>query len=298
MPEVADEAWVEVGRFDSAREAGERALVLVAAGVDCLLAPGGSATTLLVRQSAEAEALSELATYDDENRHGSAPPADVLPLRDGLTGVLAYSCILVFVYSAAVRHAFGKDWFAAGEAQAGLILGGEWERVVTGLTLHADFGHLLSNLIAGSVFGLFVSQMLGSGFAWLMILVAGSVGNAVNAFLQQSSHTSVGASTAIFGAIGLLAVVALRHRARWRAGLRKWIPLAAGLMLLAFLGIEGERVDVGAHLAGFAAGALLGAGILAAGPPRPTARSTAAFVIFALAVVLGSWGIALAHIGD
>ena len=62
---------------------------------------------------------------------------------------------MVFVYSAANQRAFGRDWFAAGEAQAGLILDGEWERVVTALSLHADLGHLLSNLIAGSLFGLF-----------------------------------------------------------------------------------------------------------------------------------------------
>ncbi len=246
----------------------------------------------------EIDARRELANYDDENNPSWHPAPQVLPLREGLTGVVAYWCAMVFIYSAANQHAFGRDWFAAGQAQAGLILCGEWERIVTALSLHADLGHLLSNLIAGSLFGLFVSQLLGSVLAWLLMLIAGSAGNAINAFFQPASHTSVGASTAIFGAIGILAVLALKYRSQWKGRLRRWAPLAAGLMLLAFLGTEGERVDVGAHVAGFVAGSLLGLGILVFGSsPQIPNRWAAAWTAVALIIFLGSWAMALEGAG-
>jgi membrane associated rhomboid family serine protease len=215
-----------------------------------------------------------------------------------LTGVLAYCCALVFVCAAASRDAFGKDWFSAGAAQTGRIFAGEWYRVITALGLHADLGHLSSNLVAGSLFGFFASEVLGSGLAWLMILIAGSAGNAINAFFQPASHTSVGASTGIFGALGLLAVVALKYRSQWKGRLRRWAPLAAGLMLLAFMGTAGERVDVGAHVAGFAAGGALGAGVLVLGSPAVSRRLNLACAMGAFVVFLGAWLIALIGFGS
>ncbi len=296
--DVPDEAWVEVARFPNGRAASEHALVLVAAGIDCQMASRGWGVALLVAAWHADAARRELAAYTEDNRPDPGPPIHRHPVGDAITGVLAYWCVLVFVYVAAGHGLFGVDWFAAGEGQAGLTVGGEWWRVVTALGLHADLGHIASNLVAGSLFGFFLAEILGSGPAWLMILLAGAAGNAANALIQPASHTSVGASTAVFGAVGLLAVLAVRYRPRrWRRGLRRWAPVAAGIMLLAFLGIEGERIDIGAHIAGFAAGALIGTAILAIGQPAPTPWRSAASAAAALAIFAGSWGLALIHGG-
>jgi rhomboid protease GluP len=148
---------------------------------------------------------------------------------------------------------------AVGSAQADLIRDGAWWRTVTALTLHVDHGHLLGNLVAGVVFGLLVAQLLGSGLAWLAILLAGALGNAVNAALQAPDHTAVGAPTAVFGALGVVSGYTRQRRTiPWRGGLRRWAPLSAGILLLVYPGFGGERTDVGAHVAGFAVGAVLG----------------------------------------
>ena len=293
----AEETWVEVGRYPNGRVAGEHALVLVAAGIDCQLGSRGNGVALLVAAPYAVTALFELAAYAKDNRPDTTPPLRRHPVGDAVTGVLAYWCVLVFIYAAADHDAFGRDWFAAGEGQAGLTVAGQWWRTVTALGLHANLGHLASNLVAGSLFGFFLAEILGSGLGWLMILISGAAGDAINSVIQPASHTSVGASTAIFGAVGLLAVLAVRYRPRrLRRGLRLWAPLAAGVMLLAFLGTEGDQIDIGAHVAGFAAGCLLGAATLAAGgqptvtPWRTAASATAAFVLFA-----GAWLIALVH---
>ena len=144
-----------------------------------------------------------------------------------------------------------------GVAHASKILEGEWWRLVTALTLHADLTHLLSNLTIGGIFIILLCRELGSGLAWSMLLSAGILGNLLNAFLQLPVHRSVGASTAVFGAVGLMAAIsALRYRHHLQ---RHWlIPIAAGLALLAILGTEGKHTDLGAHLFGFGFGTLLG----------------------------------------
>jgi membrane associated rhomboid family serine protease len=217
-------------------------------------------------------------------------------MRRGLSGVLAACCILVFVSSAASHQALGYDWLLAGQAVAGAIVQGQWWRAVTALTLHADVGHLSANLIAGSILALFLAQIVGSGVTWLAIVAAGAIGNAINALVQMPSHTAIGASTAVFGAIGILAVLGVTYQSPLRRrGLRRWAPLAAGVMLLAFLGIEGEQIDIGAHIAGLLVGALVGLAVGTVGPLHAgnttvqwAAGGAAAFL------VLGGWLLALA----
>jgi hypothetical protein len=183
-----------VGRFPGRAAAEHHALVLVSGGIDCRLAPqieGGLA--LMVPPEHAWRARFELARYAEENRQQGRPALPLRPLAAGLEGVLVYCAVLFFLYGAPRRHAFSWDWWAAGTAQAGLITDGEWWRTVTALGLHADVGHRASNLFFGSVLGLLLAQALGSGFAWLAILLAGGLGNALGALLQPATHAAVGA---------------------------------------------------------------------------------------------------------
>ena len=60
--------------------------------------------------------------------------------------------------------------------------------------------------------------------------------------------------------LGVLVALALRYRRSEASGpFRRWSPLVAGVLLLAWTGIGGERTDVTAHVTGLAAGVLVGA---------------------------------------
>ncbi len=107
--------------------------------------------------------------------------------------------------------------------------------------------------------GTVTAQLLGQGLAWLAILLAGALGNALAALLRAPDHTAIGASTAVFAALGI--VSAYTRQRRWlerHLGLRRLAPLGAGVLLLAYLGFGGERTDVGAHVMGFAVGLAVG----------------------------------------
>jgi rhomboid protease GluP len=135
-------------------------------------------------------------------------------------------------------------------------------------------------------------KQLGSGLGWTLLLLSGVLGNLLN-ILLRGEHLSVGFSTAVFGAVGLLSGLHMRRGAGFGKGLL--LPLGAALSLLAFLGTEGERTDLGAHLWGLAAGLGLGAAfarfVLGQRLMRPHWQS---FLLAAsLLVVTVSWWLAL-----
>lgn len=171
---------------------------------------------------------------------------------------------------------------------------GQWYRVVTALTLHADSLHLFGNILFGGFFLVPLCRRMGVGPGWLLTILAGAGGNALNALARPASHVSLGFSTAVFGAVGVLSGL-LVMEGGWGGWRRTVAPLAAGLAILGMLGSEGERTDLGAHLFGLVAG--IGVGMAAQwlrerlGPP-PRWLEWAAGVAGA-ALLAGCWVLAL-----
>jgi membrane associated rhomboid family serine protease len=296
MNEQAWEAGVAAQSRDRARCL-ELKLVLDAAGIPGDTAFDGGWWLLLVRVEDLERARSELRAYREENPATTPLPPPALPrYGGGAAGVIGYAAVLLLVAYLAGDYAFGADWYRAGRMNAGQVLSGEGWRVVTALTLHGDAGHLTANLVFGALFGGLASLAFGGGVAWLAILLGGTFGNVLNALVQSPGHTSVGASTAVFAALGLLVADAIRRRHHLPASpLRRWSPLVGGILLLAYTGTGGERTDVVAHLTGFLAGLALGVPLSRASPAwlgRPRLQSAAGG--FGLALIALGWLLALA----
>ena len=285
-----EDRWVEIRHFQQRADAEQHALVLIAMSIQCLLIRKPWGIGLLVATPDAERAEYQLQEYAAENR-----PRAVQPPRFSVSqvadGALIFSAAIVFVQAATEANLFGLDWLSAGAANAGAITDGEWWRAFTALGLHGDLGHLLSNLVFGSFFAIVLCQILGAGLGWLAILLSGGLGNIVSAVFQSADHSAIGASTAVFGALGLLAALTWQRQRFFRSGLRRYAPLAAGLMLLAFLGMGGERTDIGGHLAGFGAGVALAIPLHLAADRIPLSTGwqirygAAAFAIFAFAWV-------------
>ena len=155
----------------------------------------------------------------------------------------------------------------AGRSSAAAITEGEFFRAVTALTLHGDYKHLFSNIFFGGIVLWALSTMTGTGSALLFALFTGFAGNIMNAFFYGSAHNSIGASTSVFGVIGVLAGLQFFDSFREKK-LGRWIPFGAALGLLAMLG-SSEKSDVLAHLFGFVAGVPAGTVFGAAFSKRP-----------------------------
>lgn len=256
---------------------------------------------LLVPPDTLTRASRELRQYESENRDWPPPPPQETPLTDNRTTTI-WVLIVIGVFYNLTLHSINLaghhpvNWKVLGSAHAGKIMAGQWWRLVTSLTLHADWQHLLGNLMIGGVFISRLCRDLRSGPAWLLLLAAGMLGNLANAWLQNPAHRAVGASTAIFGAVGLLSAISMvryRHNLRPR---RRWLlPVAAALGLLAMLGAGGDNTDIGAHLFGFLFGLPLGVGaeLMVEHWGRPGRMVNALLAVATIGIVASAWWSAL-----
>jgi membrane associated rhomboid family serine protease len=238
-------------------------------------------------------ASASLTAYDIEH----VPVSDEVPDPPGSTWgwtvALGVVAALFGFFLVTGERSSNSFWFVRGSAEAELILGQEPWRVVTALTLHSDLVHVLGNCLFGALFFGAVFQSLGAGLGGLVVLLAGAGGNWATALFYGSHHSSVGASTAVFGAIGLLGGLAwIRRIRRGQRGSRAWAPVAAGLALLAMIGV-GQRADLVAHFLGLAVGSGLGLAVAIAVPRRPGPAAQWLFAGISLVSLIGCWELAL-----
>ena len=284
-----------IERGARARDLEEAQLVLRAVGIPHAVVREDGQHLLVVPAADGLRARDELAAYRSENRERGAEPGARLTLRSGWIGALVYAGLLTAVHLAAAHHALGRDWSERGMLDGAAVLAGQAQRVVTALTLHADAPHLAGNAVFGGLFGWALVQLLGNGVGWAAVLAGGAAGNALNVWLRAVPHRALGASTAVFAALGLLVMLAWHWRRRQRRSfLIRWAPVVVGLGTLGWLGTSGEHVDIPAHFFGFVAGLALGVPlrrVLVTGPPRPAVQALAGAL--ALSTLVACWALAL-----
>lgn len=277
-------------------------LVLTACRIPFRQVQRGTRVSLFVPLLAERRARSELHSYESEGARAPVAPGPVsYPNVHVTLGVL----LLLVIWHGVRMQWWGalpsapsltpEAWSAAGALDVYRVRDrGEWYRVVTALTLHADSPHLFANVLFGGAFLVPLCRRTGAGFGWLLTLCAGAGGNVLNALARPASYMSLGSSTAMFGAVGVLSgLLALEDGGRgWR---RMLVPLAAGFAVLGMLGTEGENTDVGAHLFGLVAGIGVGGIAQVYVNRRGTPGNLGQFISGASALCLcaASWWLAL-----
>jgi rhomboid protease GluP len=268
-------AAIEV--FRSARRAAcdERAFVLAAIGIPATIYYDGLQYVLEVEAAEAARASMHLGQYELERRPPPPPPPPPPSYPYAWVGCVIYVATLVGIGLMVSNGLWRLDAFDQGALDAGRVQQGQWWRAWTALTLHLDGAHLVANLAAGVWFCYLAAAQIGSGSAWFLIVTGAACANLLEGLLGPPSHLSVGASTAVFTALGLLAAHSWQLRSsytqRWAV---RWAPLVGGVVLLGWFGSGGgseetaatavTQIDIVAHAAGFGVGCILGA--LAARP--------------------------------
>jgi len=167
-------------------------------------------------------------------------------------------------------HLEDAAYLAWGALSGPLVRRGEVWRLLSCMLVHANLIHLAFNCTAM----LFIGRMLEvlQGRWRLELLFVFSVVTGSLASLYWHPHVvSVGASGGIFGLIGVVAAMVVRHRKAfpahlWR-GLRKWLfQVLAYNVVLFLLPFIDNAAHVGGLLGGFALGLLL------TRPPRQAVR--------------------------
>lgn len=268
----------------------EWSLVLSAADIDHFSERDGEVYRLVVDPALAVAAVRALSDYDLERRRRRRAPWPTVPHSANAawavaTAILATEMWLGSTGKSAVAIALGAN-------RTNDLLAGEVWRPATALTLHADGLHALSNAAAALLFLSPLCRLLGGGTAFALALASGIGANVVNALWRGPGYSGIGASTAVFAAVGLLA------GARWSRSdpeplWRRLRPLGAALGILAMLGAS-PQTDVGAHVLGLAAGSALGAAFTRLRPHPFGSVGDAAAGATGAAIVACAWIVALA----
>lgn len=258
---------VEAGCYATSREGFDHGLVVLALGRPYWLVPSPEGHRLLVEAEAAEHVREQLRRYERESLRWPPQPIDLGSATHGtdlITPLLWAVAVLVVFQLQGTR----PQWVERGALDAAAIFGrGEWWRVGTALFLHGDGAHVISNALSGILLFTAVVKTLGRSRGWLLVAASAVLGNlAVAALAYPGPYHSLGASTAIFAGLGLLTGHMVRvlgradHPHRGRA---IFVALGSGVIVLALYGAGGSgtghaQVDLGAHLAGFFAGLVLG----------------------------------------
>ena len=303
MPEDEPSApLAAIGRYRRLKAARERGLVVAAMELPHWISREKGEWVLFVEETSRDATAAAVAEFEEEERtrpRARRPEPLEIP-KLALIMTLAAMVIFYRLQIAAPPALIGR-----GVAADARILGGEWWRIFTALTLHGGIEHLVSNIGLAVFAFAFVFSRFGTGAGLLGTVLGGALGNLMNAFAHAAKpHQSIGSSTALFASLGLLAgaelAARLMHRAT-RTGWQLFVPVGAGLAFLALYGGAGSNrdgtpimdsgnVDVMAHLFGLVAGIILGAIFFAAGLRRGASRwAQAACGAVAVAGLIAAW---------
>jgi membrane associated rhomboid family serine protease len=273
------------------QQAMEWSLVLVSQGLETGIDFGQErGWGVMVSTEAEAQALSILRLYRLENQGWRLrrPVSMHGALFD--SGVFFWVALMVVVFCWSEGSGRIRD---AGVMNGGMVSHGQWWRLCTAITLHADAAHLAGNMAMGALLiGLAMGQY-GTGVGLLGAFLAGIGGNLCSWAVYGNAQRCLGASGMITGAIGLLAAARFvtwrkTHQARmhWTAG------FIGGLMIFVLTSLS-PGTDIAAHAGGFVSGFLIGTGLALAPPLAGNGRINLASGILLGILLVTAWTCAL-----
>lgn len=214
-----------------------------------------------------------------ERRDPGAVLGGFIPHAQFVTGMIllinAGMYIATAIYSMRAGNAAGLmdldgvTLFEFGAKHRGAILMGQWWRLVTAGFLHGGVLHILMNSWALFDLGAQVEEAYGAHRLIVFYFLATVAGFLASTF--WTPNLSVGASAGLFGLIGCMIALGMRHHSA--SGLRGlYIRWAVYGLLFGLL--PGLHVDNAAHIGGLAAGFAVA---YVAGVPRLVAGWTERF---------------------
>lgn len=258
LPEVEAESKLILA--PSKRIVMEWSLVLTSQHIEStILFPFKQRWFLKVSATDYAHALEVIHLYLVENRHWGW--VEEIPLRGKLFnwGTLYWALPTGLTY---LLNTLAHDGLKPlGMMDSDQVLSaGQWWRVVSATFLHADIGHLASNLSLGlPLFGLAMGRY-GIGWTLWAGLLAGICGNLLSLGLHPSDYASLGASGVVMGALGILSVYLLPWMKRGSLPTRiAFSALSASILIFVLTGLSPDpQVNISTHLGGFMGGIFWG----------------------------------------
>jgi membrane associated rhomboid family serine protease len=244
----------------SHHQAMDWSLVLVSQGIESIIDhdTAGGTWRVIVPDHDWPRAVEAIRQYHDENS-GQTWRRD-LPWTGLIFDWRCVPWLLVPVFLYILESAGSLALRSVGMMNGLAVKSGEWWRLLTAVTLHADLAHLAANLATGFLLLGLAMGAFGPGLGLTASLAAGVLGNLAGLAVYPDTYRGLGASGMIMGCLGVLSaqsVALLRHGLSHRQLAAR--GMMAGCLLLVLLGFSPEKdTDIVAHVAGFLAGGVLG----------------------------------------
>lgn len=234
-------------------------LVLESQGINVDYIKHNDSFDIIIKDADEKIAVQILEKYFTENKNRREKSKTILPALSWKSpAIFTIMIMLILIHFYSLHNGIHRQLVKEYGSSALYILQGEYFRAVTALMLHADIEHLAGNLVGLFVFGTGVFALTGYGRGSLMVLLSGFFGNITNAYFKKGIYLSIGASTCVLGAAGILTALQIAKRKKTSiSNIQIFAPFAAGMALLALLS-GGENTDISAHLFGFLWGFFIG----------------------------------------
>ena len=169
------------------------------------------------------------------------------------TYILIALNLAVYVYTSIIGNNFIETNYSVitvyGQVNA-LVYKGQYWQLFTAMFIHADLLHLFGNMFFLLIFGLRAEELFSTPEYFLIYLLSGLTGNLLTLLLGPQL-VSVGASGAIFGMFGAVAIYVRRAIGQ---SILSALMYAFFLLMISW----GPNVNFLAHLGGLVAGLLIG----------------------------------------
>lgn len=205
-----------------------------------------------------------------------------------VTKVILAVCVVAFLVQQAKGNAFtdrfdliGRAWVPyLSQTEIQGVAEGQWYRLVTSMFLHGSYIHILSNMLSLWWIGGPLEAALGRARYITLYFASGLAGSALTYLLAEPNTASLGASGAIFGLFGAIAVLVRRQRYDMR-------PIIAMLVINLIITFGFNGIAWQAHVGGLVAGVAIGAAMVYAPRERRTLiqYGVCALVLAAVVVV-------------
>ncbi|MBO5031890.1 MAG: rhomboid family intramembrane serine protease [Lachnospiraceae bacterium] len=181
---------------------------------------------------------------------------NVLTWRDYyVTLLILFANIIGFILCTQM----GEVVYNVGSMNAEKILAdGQYYRLLSSMFLHADIGHIVSNMIFLAGLGQMIEHAIGhAGFAVLYLLsgLGAGICSMFYSVITGELYNSVGASGAVFGLIGALFILVVVHNGTFGSVSIGRLVFAVAYMI--YTGANSESVDNAAHVGGLVCGILI-----------------------------------------
>lgn len=240
----------------SQRQALDWSLVLISQGIESvpMRRDEDGGWVLEIAEGDLSRAQESIAAYERENATAWRRELKGTGLLFDARSVIWFGAVALFHF---ITVHSSIEFNRAGMVDRTAVLNGEWWRLFTAVTLHADVAHLVGNVTTGIVFLGLAMGCFGPGVALLLSFAGGALGNVASLSLHDAPFRSLGASGMVMAALGLLTAHSLmfsRHEKR-----AVWIGrgVIASCLLVVLLGLS-PKSDIVAHVGGFVAGIALG----------------------------------------